>query len=122
MRARLIRALGFYREMKVVKVIAWVMLLGAPLLLSFSYVREVWLVDSCLDSGGSFDYLRMICDRDVSHAFVPYSQRHDALVAIVVLATLVAASYLVFKSGMSRTDQAKPNKSLDKSGGNVFLN
>ena len=98
------RSLGFYREMKVVKVVAWVMLVGAPLFLSLSYVREALLVDSCLDSGGSFDYLRMICDRDVSHAFVPYSQRHGALVALVVLATLVAASYLTFKRSMARTD------------------
>jgi hypothetical protein len=42
----------------------------------FRYSREWLNVDSCLDSGGSFDYSRMVCDYKENHAFVSYSQRH----------------------------------------------
>ena len=65
------------------------------MLLSVNYARETLLVDSCLDSGGSFEYLRMVCDREVSHAFVPYSQRHGGLIVATSLAILVATAYLI---------------------------
>jgi hypothetical protein len=90
--------------MKIVKAFAWVILVGVPLFLSFSYVRETLLVDSCLDSGGSFDYLRMICDREVNHAFIPYSQRHGTLIAVTFLATFVAAAYLIISRGKARSE------------------
>lgn len=85
--------------MKSLKAIAWVILVGAPLFLMFSYLREALLVDSCLDSGGSFDYSRMICDRQVSHVFIPYSQRHFTSIIATSLGTVIAAAYLVINRG-----------------------
>jgi hypothetical protein len=90
--------------MKIVKAIAWIMLAGVPLSLAISYVRESLLVDSCLDSGGSFDYLRMICEREVSHAFIPYSQRHGGRITVAVLTTLVAALYLIITRRKARIE------------------
>jgi hypothetical protein len=90
--------------MKIVKAFAWFVLVGAPLFLIFTYAREALLIDSCLDSGGSFDYLRMICDHEVSHAFVPYHQRHDTLTVAVFLIMFVAAVYLIISSGKARSE------------------
>ncbi len=42
------------------------------------YVREFVEVDSCLDSGSSFDYSRGRCDQDAPHPYIPYSHRHPA--------------------------------------------
>ena len=81
------------------KAVAWVILVGAPLFLSFGYVREALLVDSCLDSGGSFDFSRMICDRQVGHVFIPYSQRHFTFIIATSLGTVLAVAYLVTNRG-----------------------
>ena len=89
--------------MKSVKAFAWLVLIGTPLLLSFSYVREALLVDSCLDGGGSFDYLRMMCDREVNHAFIPYSERHGRLLGAALPAMFVAAAYLSISRGKARS-------------------
>lgn len=88
--------------MKIVRVLAWVVLVEAPLFLSFGYVREALLVDSCLDRGGSFDYLRMICDHELNHAFLPYSQRYGMHIAFTCLFTLVAACYLIIIGRITR--------------------
>ena len=93
--------------MKSLKAIAWVILVGAPLFLTFGYVREALLVDSCLDSGGSFDYARMICDRQVSHVFIPYSQRHFPFIIATSVGTVVAAVYLVINWGNPRARKSK---------------
>ena len=96
--------LGLYLVMKSVRAFPWVLLVGALLFLGITYVREALLADSCLDSGGSFDYLRMTCDRELSHTFIPYYQRHGALFAIAVIATLVAAFYLIISGRKARTE------------------
>ena len=111
--ARLVAGGGFVRaadalrwasivRFKRLRALAWLMLIGAPLLLGVSYSREFLLVDSCLDGGASFDYLRMVCDPEVGHAFVPYSQRHGGFMVATSLAILLAAAYLIITRSKAR--------------------
>ena len=51
----------------------------------FDYHRESVAVDSCLESGGSFDYSRQACDHAHNHVFVAYSTRHPAAPLLVVV-------------------------------------
>ena len=41
-----------------------------------TYGREILAVDSCLDSGGSFDYVQGVCDHQQTHHVVPFRRRH----------------------------------------------
>jgi hypothetical protein len=58
------------------------------------YSREWLNIDSCLDSGGSFDYSRMACDYKENHPFASYSGRHpnSLLIAGSALAIGLSAS------------------------------
>lgn len=56
-----------------VLVILGMVLLGVT---SARYAREVLAVDSCLDSGGSFDYSTATCDHQQSHPYLAYSHRN----------------------------------------------
>ena len=60
------------------------------------YSREWLNVDSCLDSGGSFEYARMACDYKENHPFVSYSQRHpnSLLIAGSALALGLGAAFV----------------------------
>ena len=60
------------------------------------YVREFWLVDQCLNLGGSFDYARMTCDDHETHPYIPLTVRHQDLRTriIVGLALLAAAGFV----------------------------
>jgi hypothetical protein len=67
-------------------------LLGTFLIgiVAVSYAKEFLAVDSCLDSGGSFDYSRRECDHQSNHPFVRYSERHPAAELIAASGALVA--------------------------------
>ena len=54
------------------------------------YVSEWSAVDSCLDSGGSFDYVNMKCDHTSNHPFVPFKQRHPVAGWIGFVTGLIA--------------------------------
>ncbi len=65
-----------------------------------AYVREWGVVDSCLDSGGSFDYDRTVCDRAQNHPFVPFASRQSALLSATSRRlTGIAALGVVFAFG-----------------------
>lgn len=66
-------------------------LIGA---VAISYAREFRAVDSCLDSGGSFDYSRMECDHQSNHPFIRYSERHPSAEFIAASGGLVAVGGL----------------------------
>jgi len=90
-------------------------LLGLGLLCSALAIREAlrygreWLtVDSCLDSGGSFDYSRMACDHAVNHPFVSYGYRHPESSWVCVAAILFGISTALISHRLSRNAQ-KPN-------------
>ncbi|WP_027858371.1 hypothetical protein [Marinobacterium jannaschii] len=60
--------------------IGLVLLVLPCLLLMGIYLSELSEVESCLDSGGSFDYSQSVCDMNTEHPFQPFIQRHMALV------------------------------------------
>jgi hypothetical protein len=49
-------------------------------LIGITYVLEAVVVDRCLDSGGSFDYNRMVCDESRSHPYVSFVERRTIFV------------------------------------------
>ena len=76
-------------------------LLGSALLLALGlafvwpaaaeYWRELWLVDACLDQGGSFDYKHMRCDFNTAHAATPFFSRHEGIWLRTVLGLALLA-------------------------------
>ncbi len=44
-----------------------------------TYISETIAVDSCLDSGGSFNYDTMQCDHRTNHPYVPFERRHPGM-------------------------------------------
>ncbi|HEU5232389.1 MAG TPA: hypothetical protein VFU50_05990 [Terriglobales bacterium] len=87
-------------------------LLGLSLLCCVLAIREAvrygreWLtVDSCLDSGGSFDYSRMACDYAVNHPFIPYGYRHPASFRVCAAAILCGVSAALISHQLSRNAQ-----------------
>ena len=81
--------------MKVLKILALIIIIGVPLLLAVHFMREFLLVDRCLDSGGSFDYVRMVCDREESHPYIPYVERYAKSMMAGLIAILIAATCLI---------------------------
>ncbi|KAA6184046.1 hypothetical protein F2Q65_13925 [Thiohalocapsa marina] len=60
-----------------------ILLLLLPLLaLAGHYGYEVFLADSCLDRGGSFDYETWTCSLSQSFEATPYLQRHGGKAAL----------------------------------------
>jgi len=49
-----------------------------------SYANEFFVVDRCLDIGGSYDYSRGVCDSSRNHPYVPFSSRHPHLARTAV--------------------------------------
>jgi hypothetical protein len=61
-----------------------------------SWAQEALAVDSCLDAGGSFDYVTETCDHERSHAVVPFGPRHARQIHFAILgASLVAVGAVV---------------------------
>jgi hypothetical protein len=72
--------------------------------LAATYIGEGLSVDSCLDSGGSYDYAVGACDYKVNHPYVSFAERHPRLVmasplAIVVAGTLTGIFAVALSSG-----------------------
>jgi hypothetical protein len=42
------------------------------------YAYEFFVVDDCLNLGGSYDYSRGACDHEENHPYNPYTRRHPA--------------------------------------------
>ena len=61
-------------------------------LLAIVYVREAVQVDSCLDAGGSYDYVRGACDHAAAHRYIPFLARHGTLVTVTLLASAAAVA------------------------------
>jgi hypothetical protein len=69
------------------------------MLLAVTYGLEFSAVDRCLDSGGSFDYGRMVCDHSQNHPYVPFVQRRKAFVrsmgSIGAVSILAVAAFVL---------------------------
>ncbi|RAU18084.1 hypothetical protein DN062_09895 [Nitrincola tibetensis] len=50
------------------------------LVLLFIFFRELMWVDDCLASGGSWNYIKAVCDSSQQHPFVPLMTRKPLLV------------------------------------------
>ena len=65
----------------------------------WSYIREAVSVDTCLDSGGSYDYVAGRCDHAQSHPFRSYASRYpEALVAFLIACSI---SILVYRESFA---------------------
>src|SRR5438552_12630757 len=47
------------------------------------FASEWFAVDSCLDSGGSFNYGTMQCDHAANHPYVPFERRHPGMMRLL---------------------------------------
>lgn len=55
--------------------------------LGYRYMHEQMVVDRCLSAQhGSFDYLKMSCDLQQNHVYIPYEARHPHDKRLAVLA------------------------------------
>lgn len=75
------------------------------LAVAIPYASESIQVDRCLDSGGSYDYSKSVCDFSVQHPFVPYMQRHPRTLPLAALGLAVAAAG-IFIASRSRQSRA----------------
>ncbi|MEN6348891.1 MAG: hypothetical protein ABFD08_05750 [Syntrophomonas sp.] len=66
--------------MKVAFVISFLLILLPLAYLAKDFGYEYMEVDSCLDSGGSYDYKNSKCDKNENHVFVSYGERREELV------------------------------------------
>jgi hypothetical protein len=61
------------------------------LLLIHSFISEYRASDACLDAGGSFNYEALECDRQSTHTFVPFVERHASTWLFVVASSVLVA-------------------------------
>ena len=54
----------------------------------------IFAVDTCLDQGGSFDYVAGACDFDRSHPYAPDARPYDANFLVAVLVGIVGAGLI----------------------------
>ncbi|MBH0184858.1 MAG: hypothetical protein HP477_05400 [Nitrospira sp.] len=53
----------------------------STVVLVWALVAEFLAVDTCLDAGGSFDYMRSACDLEQNHPYIPVMERQGFRVA-----------------------------------------
>jgi hypothetical protein len=66
------------------------------------YVREVLAVDSCLDGGGSFDYLVGTCDHDQNHRHIAFRARHGFAAPSVGIGSALVVTALILRKRRAR--------------------
>lgn len=86
--------------MRVKTLLILVLIIPAVILAGF-YVRERYLVDTCIDNGGSFNYTTMTCDLSVSHPYIPFVYRHRVFTIFVFISACLA--FLVAWLGRSQS-------------------
>jgi hypothetical protein len=65
----------------------WLLVLALAV---WSLIRHVVRVDSCLDSGGSYDYILSQCDMNTSHPYLPMFRTHGVFMVIALTAAVMA--------------------------------
>jgi hypothetical protein len=70
--------------------------------------QELLLVDSCLDSGGSYDYARRACDHSVNHPFRPLIARNSIALMMFLAASLF--SFISFSRSKRSTFSGQRSK------------
>ncbi len=87
--------------MLLAKRIVAITLLVLAIVLTWMWVADFLAIDACLDSGGSYDYERRVCDHRSSH---PPGERRGRLLLGGALASAVAA-VLLFKISLGKQRQ-----------------
>ena len=83
-----------------------IMLFLPSVLLIGHYTFEVQDAGRCANLGGSWDYIKAVCDQSAQHEFIPYSARHGWMVNIAMLISVVG---LVMSTiGMITKGMGKP--------------
>ena len=72
------------------RIVFGLIILFPAIFLILNYSRELIIVDSCLDKGGSFNYLLYKCDPNSSHDFIPFRNRNPALLIAGISSVLMA--------------------------------
>lgn len=68
------------------------------------YMLEAQEVARCLDAGGSWDYVKGVCDHETSHEFVTFMTRHGFWVnsgMLVAIVGLMMGTWGMILKGMS---------------------
>lgn len=58
------------------------------------YTTEFYAVDSCVDSGGSYDYDKNKCDKKDDHDYSPYHKRNRDLIVTCVTISIAGSAVL----------------------------
>jgi len=76
---------------------AWLLTFGVVLAApaAYGYASELLRVDSCLDAGGAFDYVRARCDHESAHPYVAFVDRHRWMAGCGGLGLALVAAGLV---------------------------
>ena len=90
------------RIVSILTAVAIVLIAGSGV----GYLREFVAVDSCLDSGGSFDYMHSACDHEANHPFVAYRDRYPFFVVLIGLGVGAAATAFALRRRASQTRAA----------------
>lgn len=77
--------------------IGLVLLVVPGVLMMAVFMYEQSLVDSCLDAGGSFDYLNSYCDHETTQPFISMMGRHPLLVNGGMLLSVVGLIICMLK-------------------------
>ena len=48
---------------------------------------ELGSVNACLAEGGSYDYLKQVCNMETNQPFIPFAERHPLFVNMTMLAS-----------------------------------
>jgi len=80
--------------MRRLRLVTLILTISLPLYLICIFLQEWSVVDSCLDSGGSFDYSTMTCDHKNNHPYIPFGQRHREMLWLVSIGCL--SSLIIF--------------------------
>lgn len=78
----------------------FILLLISLVALTVHYGYDAYVVDACLEQGGSFDFERMPCSLTATFPYVPYLNRHWPKVLLALGLSLLG--FLLTTFGKSR--------------------
>jgi hypothetical protein len=81
--------------MKLTLIISSLLIILPFAFLAKDYGFERMAVDSCLDSGGSYDYEIIKCDKNKNHTYTSYYQRKNELILSCIAISLLGIVVLV---------------------------
>jgi hypothetical protein len=83
-----------YIKMKAALIICIAIIILPLAYLATDYAAEFTAIDSCLDSGGSYDYDKNKCDKEDNHDYTPYSKRNQDLILTCVTVSILGSAVL----------------------------